>query len=290
MPRWPDPTIEEPDRPPGGWQFPRFRQRSAAWLGGLVDLVIPPACLWCGTDTEWAAAPFCNDCLCRLCPDLPAMCGRCAMPLPPQGEGGCPACAMRRRRWPIDSVTCLGYYDGTLRQAVLRMKRLVHLPLARGLGRLLAERIASSVASFDAVVPVPMHWTRRWRGVADRCQVLAEQVGRVLDVPVVPILTAVRRVGKQGTLSVAERFGNVRGAFEVDTTYDINGLRLLVIDDVMTTGATATAMATAARRAGAAATSLAVVARAVDRPIATHPDSPPAGLTRSTIESHADHV
>ncbi len=238
------------------------RVGSGLW-NGVRDLLLPPGCLFCGADTM-GPAPFCRTCRATLRGRPVPRCRLCAMPLPPIEAGNCPACAVRRQPWPLDSATCVGSYEGRLREAVLRIKRRGHLPLARGLGILLAESLRWGRVEADFVVPVPLHWTKRCRSAADRCVILAESLAARLALPVAPVLRMTRRVGKQGTLSLEERFRNVRGAFATDATYDIKGRSALLVDDVLTTGATACAAARALRRAGVRQVHMATVARAVD--------------------------
>jgi len=112
-------------------------------------------------------------------------------------------------------------------------------------------------------VPIPMHWWRRLRRGTFPAQLLATTVGAVVGVPVyTQLLRCRRKAKKQGTLRPTERFKNVRGTFCVSPGYDITDANVLIIDDIMTTGATVSEAARVLRQAGARAAFVAVVARA----------------------------
>jgi ComF family protein len=123
------------------------------------------------------------------------------------------------------------------------------------------ERLAS--LTIDVVVPIPMHWTRRlWRGV-NNPDFLARTVSQRLRLPCAPhLLRMRRRTQPQTGLTANGRLVNVRGAFRAPPHPDLAGSRVLLIDDVMTTGATAAEAARTLRRAGVAEVAIAVLARA----------------------------
>lgn len=159
----------------------------------------------------------------------------------------------------------LGAYEGALRTAVLQLKRPWGRPLAMSLGDLLADVCGSSLhaAQPDAVVPVPMHWSRKmWRGV-NSAETLAECVARRLELPMAAhLLSRSKRTAPQARLSIPRRRANVRGAFRAGKHRDLAGARILLIDDIMTTGATLNEAARILRAAGAESISVAVLARA----------------------------
>ena len=137
--------------------------------------------------------------------------------------------------------------------------------LALALGDLLLERCRDQLVDWhiDAVVPVPMHWTRRvWRGV-NSPTTIAQRIAAHLRVPMTEhLLVRRRRTVPQARLSPRRRRANVRGAFRASVHRDLHGARLLVVDDIMTTGATLNEAAKALTRAGAEFVAVAVVARA----------------------------
>jgi ComF family protein len=186
------------------------------------------------------------------------------MPLPnlasPSSEA-CPAC--RNERFYFANVQAVGLYDGLLRDGVLRMKKGHEESLTLNLGRLLAETVSfSDRVKPELVVPVPMHWTRRITRGTNPPEVLAEMVARKMRIPVATdLLRCRRKTRKQGMLLPDQRRRNIREAFTVSAAYDIRDTCILLIDDVMTTGATGNELSRVLRRAGARHVSVAVVAR-----------------------------
>jgi len=171
----------------------------------------------------------------------------------------------RNKRLRFEQAIALGTYGDALRKLVLRIKQPRHESLCLAVGELLADRIRFDLAAkADVVVPVPMHWLRKIvRGVND-AEVLAEAVSAHLKIPFSTRLLSCRRsTRKQGTLLPTERRRNVRSAFGMQRRAKIEGRHILVIDDVMTTGATANELAKVLLRAGASRVSIAVVARGV---------------------------
>ena len=127
--------------------------------------------------------------------------------------------------------------------------------LARGLPR--DER-------FDAILPVPMHWWRRWKRGFNQSELLAAAISRSTAAPVLRELVRRRRTPPQAGLSLEARQDNVKESFRVRRRERVKGKRILLVDDVMTTGSTATACAVALKKAGAASVVLLTLAR-VDR-------------------------
>jgi ComF family protein len=237
-----------------------------AW-NSAGNLLFPPACTFCGV--ELASPAFgepmlCARCHSRIMPPNRSACRRCASALPPfwPDDTGCPRC--QTRRYHFSQSVALGSYRGEMQQVVLRMKRPAFEPLTRTMGLYLAERIGDRYGGLgvDLIVPIPMHWWRRLRRGTYPSQLLAMTAGRIVSLPVhTQLLRCRRKAKKQGTLRPTERFKNVRGTFCVSSGYDITDANVLIVDDIMTTGATASEAARVLRRAGARAVYVAVVAR-----------------------------
>jgi len=146
----------------------------------------------------------------------------------------------------------------------LRTKKSAHESLTMQLGAYLAQRTARETwaAKIDVVVPLPSHWWRRWTRGTSGPELLAYAVAEALNRPVVTrAVRCVRRTRKQGMLRPREREQNVRGAFEVVRPEAIAKRGVLLVDDVMTTGATLREVARCLRRAGAKRVYVAVLAR-----------------------------
>ncbi len=151
----------------------------------------------------------------------------------------------------FDEVYSFGAYEGVLRKLIHVFKFEGVRTLQRPLGALLSRALPRE-SSFDAVVPMPLHWRRRWQRGFNQSELLAREIGRRWNVPLCRLVRRQRATAPQAGLTSAERRKNVLGAFAVKNTARLNGMRLLLVDDVLTTGATASACARALKRAGAA--------------------------------------
>jgi ComF family protein len=183
----------------------------------------------------------------------------------PTERATCPKC--HQFRLQFDATWPLGAYEGELREAVLRTKRLAHESLSVALGQLLAQRRSAELARFqpDVVVPIPMHWWRRTLRGVNSPEILAEQIGRRLGCSVRRrALVRCRSTRPQKDLSPHERFSNVRGAFRLRRGRPDRwqGSHVLLVDDILTTGATCSEAAGVFKRAGAAVVAVVVLARA----------------------------
>ncbi|HEX4150018.1 MAG TPA: phosphoribosyltransferase family protein [Pirellulales bacterium] len=164
----------------------------------------------------------------------------------------------------FDAVRALGDYRSALRSAALRLKHRGQEPLAAALAELLWQGFGEELAAvgFDTVLNTPMHWRRRLRRRTNSPELLAESLARRLGIEHLPRCLACCRLRQsQDMLTRSQRFANVRGAFDVRRGYQLGGARLLVVDDVMTTGATAGELARVLKRAGAATVWIVVLAR-----------------------------
>jgi ComF family protein len=249
-----------------GWQL---GLNTVDWLRArLLDLVYPPVCAWCVD-----ACPV-GDRLCSRCrdqfTDRAPNCPRCAATLVVVNVPGleshvprCPHCARRRPRF--QAAVRLAPYDGLLRQMVIHLKQTKDPTLGMALANLLADRRGEQLASLkpDVVVPIPMHWTRRFRRGVNSPSVLAQTLSQRLHLPCAAHLLKTWRPARLQTgLTRAKRMANVRGAFLAPPNPDLVGARVLLVDDVMTTGATAGEATRMLRQAGAAEVFVAVLARA----------------------------
>lgn len=185
-------------------------------------------------------------------------------PAPLDDEGRCALC--RRGLRGFDTAYSFGAYDGVLRQLIHLFKYARIRPLAAPLGEFLAAAIPRD-QTFDAVVPVPLHWRRRWQRGFNQSALLARAVARRYGIPVRTALRRIRATATQAGLTNARRRSNVAGAFLVRRAHHLAGRRILLVDDVMTTGATATACAFALKRAGARYVALLTLARVDRRPV-----------------------
>jgi len=212
--------------------------------------------------------PVCRACLEGLRPlEAEFFCATCRTPFlnafPLDSEGRCALCRAGLRGF--DAAYCFGAYEGCLRELIHLFKYGGVRSLARPLGNLLAAALPLD-ESFDAVAPVPLHWFRRWQRGFNQSDLLARNIAGRTGIPVVRALRRLRSTSAQAGLNNARRRQNVAGAFVCRAQWarQIQAKRILLVDDVMTTGSTAAACALALKRAGAARVALLTVAR-VDR-------------------------
>jgi ComF family protein len=242
----------------------RLAARAAAAAG--VNLLFPPECQGCGAalivEGESADASFCSTCLAELVWRGPG-CVRCAAPVP-EVAAGRPDCALcRDASFPFQSASALGPYRGPLMEAVLNMKHQHSAALGISMGRLLADRVVEQVAErMDLVIPMPMHWLRRIRRVNNPAEMLAEAVARRLEASLARGALRFRRaIRRQSGLRPRERIVNVKDAFAATSRWDLKGAAIVLVDDVMTTGATCSEASRMLLDAGAAKVWAAVAAR-----------------------------
>lgn len=250
------------DNPPASRFSTAFRSVAAR----VLDVFYPPRCVACDADLLEVDGDVHLCGLCRVTlVGLPiARCERCAAASEaPSTEDGCMRCRSVKPRF--DAAFALGDYHGLLRELVLRTKRPHELPLTSTLGKLLAERVGTNVAAWrpEVVVPIPMHWQRRLVRGANGPDALAHVLASRLRVPAeTRALVRRRNTSPHSRLPPSRRFANIRGAFAVRSGYDLRGARVLLVDDVLTTGATASEAARQLKRAGVVAVAAAVLARA----------------------------
>lgn len=233
----------------------------------MADLLLPPTCNFCARDLP---PPGTQPLVCDACREEflsfdGSVCPRCSAPVSSTHAGDdCPRC--QDRRYHFRYVMALGVYRDSLRDAVIRMKQRINEPLTLSMGHLLADRLQEKVSLSppDIMVPVPTHWIKRIVRGVNGPDLLVEAIGRRLTITTaINLLSCRRRTRKQGTLLPSERFANVRNAFRASSGYDIRGTYVLLVDDIMTTGATASEAAKTLRKAGADKVDVAVVARGV---------------------------
>jgi ComF family protein len=227
-----------------------------------VDAVLPPRCLACGAAVNEPAA-LCGQCWAAMRFFAPPWCASCGLPFPhPMGEGAiCADCARERASW--ERARAVLRYDRRSRQLVLGLK-YDRTDLARALGGWMRRAGSEVLEGADLLVPVPLHWTRLFARRYNQAALLAHAIHAAGGPPVAPDwLVRRRRTPSQGRLGPLARQRNVRGAFALKPGRVVSGKRLVVIDDVLTTGATVEECARVLRRAGAASVGVLTLARAL---------------------------
>jgi ComF family protein len=230
---------------------------------GLLHLLYPGLCLSCGQALEPSEQSFCLKCRDSLLVDPLPSCPRCAETIGPfvPTADGCSHC--RNDSFAFESVMRLGPYEGARRDVVLRMKHHANEGLAELMGELWARRDLARFQALgvDVVVPIPLHWWRRWRRGYNQSAALAKGLTGVLGWPChTSWLRRTRATSKQTALPRTVRRENPRGAFCASPR--VAGHSVLLVDDVLTTGATAHAAASALRKGGAERVIVAALCRA----------------------------
>ncbi len=242
-------------------------------LEAALDLVFPPCCMACERclPSESHGA-FCSPCGDGIRPVRPPFCRRCGLPYLHEWQGDhlCGGCLLRPPHFSMArSWACYPRESDTshpLRQVVHRFKYGRQASLGTPLGRLVARacRPWFRASYLNLIVPVPLHPRRlRWRGF-NQSVLLGREVGRAWGIPLDPfVLTRRTETVPQSTLTLKERRPNVNGAFSVAPRRTVEKMRLLLVDDVYTSGATVNECARVLLRSGAREVQVLTLARTV---------------------------
>lgn len=239
----------------------------AAAFQSVLDWVYPTHCYACGVAVEdrpdHMLCPGCFDLL-RATRIAGPVCATCGLPLAggPAPGTRCTTCVAERRYF--DTARAFVTYSGPAAEIIKGFKfngdfyagpRLLKAMMSLGW-------LPEAVGGADAVLPVPLYPRRRRERGYDQALLLARAVARRLGLPLMKnALRRTRYTLQQTRLSLRERWDNVRGAFDVADPAAVRGLNLLLVDDVMTTGATTSECARTLRRAGADAVRVLTLAR-----------------------------
>jgi ComF family protein len=248
----------------------RFQLRG--FCEALASLVFPAPCRICARMLDTGTRiPFCRECFASLTQILPEpQCARCGRPIVSSAvaEGASPPlCHLcRLGAYDFDFVRSFGAYSPSMARAILLLKYGEVTPLGGWFASQLAKVAAHSVEGFaaDAVVPVPLHPSRlRERGY-NQAELIARPLARLLGIPFrAYLLVRTRPRPDKVRLTRRERWETVRGAYAMHHRAKVDKLRVLLVDDVFTTGATLDACSRALRGAGAVRVTGMTVARAL---------------------------
>ncbi len=243
----------------------------ARLAGVALDTLLPPQCPACGEVVE-AAGTLCGPCWRRVDFLGDPQCSACGLPFEfdpglLNGSGDAILCgACIRARPPYARARSVMAYGDFSRRIVLAFKHGDRTDTAPALGRWLVRAGADLIADADLIAPVPLHWTRLFARRYNQAALLAGVVGGLSGVAVVQdLLVRRRRTPAQVRMGWAARRRNVKGAFKVHSARrdGLQGRRVLLVDDVLTTGATASACAGVLMREGAGAVDVLTLARVV---------------------------
>ncbi len=238
------------------------------WLGPLLHLVLPSCCSGCGAPllaatTAATELGLCGGCRSALRPiSRREVCATCALPLAASELPTGWRCGPCRRDPPaFDRLLALWRYETPLDTVIqgLKFRRLDYL--GTHLARSLAAELRHELTGLDLVTPVPLHWRRRLARGYNQAACIGRPLAGLLALPFAQTLARRRATPPQTLLHRGDRLDNLRRAFRVRQPSRVQGLRVLLVDDVATTGATLDAAATALKKAGAAAVTALVAAR-----------------------------
>jgi ComF family protein len=253
-----------------------FETSSRKWLPALrragrtvLDLLYPPLCLICRAPVGDPRA-LCADCWKAITFIEGAVCDCCGLPfeLDPGTDSLCASCLARPPAF--ERARSAMHYDDASKGAILALKRADRLEFAQLFALWLKRAGAPLLDAADVIVPVPLHRLRLWARRYNQSAVLGQRLAGLTGKPFDPfILARTRATPSQGQMSSAKaRARNVRGAFKVPPKCNgrLEGRTVLLIDDVLTTGATIEACARALKRSGAEKVLVLTIAR-VARPL-----------------------
>jgi ComF family protein len=241
-------------------------RRLGAWLRdaprAALDVVFPPTCIACRAAVAEPDA-LCGQCWGAMRFIERPFCDRLGLPFEHEmGEGVLSAEAVDRPPAFQRARAVVLFEDGPARRLVHRLKYSDRMELARPMGAWMARAGRELLAEADALAPVPLHYTRLWRRQFNQAAALARAISAHCGKPVeFGLVERVRRTRPQVGLSRADRAENLQGAFRAPETAPLKGRRIVLIDDVLTSGATANAAARALLRGGAKSVDVLVFAR-----------------------------
>src|SRR2546430_4425171 len=234
------------------------------FIHGIASLLYPPACTICSAPVD-SGEYLCAECESKVSRIVPPFCATCSEPF----DGAitttfsCANCA--HRRLYFDAAVSAYRARGIVRHVILNFKygRQIHLRhlVARWLVRAFDdERLRER--QFDAIVPVPLHPARQRQRGFNQAELLADWLSDHLSLPLRPALQRIHYTTTQTAFDRTERMQNLRGAFRLRKKADVRNLRVLLIDDVLTTGSTLSECARILKEAGAHSVYAATAARA----------------------------
>ena len=250
----------------------------------MRTLCFPPRCVGCRTEiqenqcrgnratvihqhehiTSLLDSHWCDTCLRILVLQNPTTCWTCGAHLNRQSPLGRNCALCFKKNFRFTRAVSLGNYQGLLQKLVIRMKNQHDEPLTIQLGNLLANQFIDSelICDVDLITAVPTHWWRRFKRGFQAAELIAETIAHAGHLQFEPeLLQCKRSTKKQGTLASTSRQKNVQNAFRVNPSVSLQGLSVLLVDDVMTTGATANEISRVLLNSGAEKVYVGVIAR-----------------------------
>jgi ComF family protein len=229
----------------------------------LIHLIYPPQCIACG-GLVVSDFGLCADCW-RDTPFIAGLvCTKCGTPLPGEADGSgevlCDDCVTIARPWAEGRAAML--YAGKARDMVLALKHADRMEIARPVAHWMHRAAQDILRPGMLLAPVPLHWQRLYKRRYNQAALLSGRVARLAGLDHCPdLLQRIRQTGSQENKSREARFDNMAGAFRLHPRRAVTGRDVLLVDDVMTSGATFAAAAETCLAGGAASVSVLAMAR-----------------------------
>ncbi len=229
-------------------------------FGNLLNIFFPSKCPICGNKSDsFLYNPFCTTCWKGIERYSGPACRICGIPTVSNHTITCESCI--KTRHPFSQVLCYGIYEGVLREAIHLLKFNGIKRLSKPLGYLLSEL---PIPKADAIVPVPLHNKSLMQREFNQTAVISRHISKKLKVPLIlNVLNKVKDTAPQTDVTGKERLKNVKNAYSASG--EINGIDLLLVDDVITTGATVRECSKALMNAGANSVIVIALARSMPR-------------------------
>lgn len=248
----------------------------------ILNLIFPPVCVVCECEMESSspsqpiATLICRQCQLKICDTSHSRCQKCSARIVLNefgvdglaGDGSAQGCRIcRNEKWKFENVFSLGNYDGELRKLVIQLKKSGSDAISFHAGRLLGQQFGEHApwfADLDSIVYIPSQWRRSFVRPFNPAELIAEGFGEYTLLPIIDnALDYNRETDKQGRLTRRQRFSNLKNAISLTTRVNLRDRNILLVDDVLTSGATTNESAKVLLSAGAAQVFVATIARGV---------------------------
>lgn len=249
--------------------FEKISQLGRWTFTSVLDLVFPRVCLYCENSRKGGGDFLCGFCQQEIVFIDPPYCHGCGIPADisydfPTENFECALC--RKNSYSFDRARSLGPYDTALKQLIHHFKFGKQPGVMKDIAPFMADYFDRQEDSWDGfyVAPVPLYFRRMKARTFDQSFLLAREVARTLSLPLANgLLRRVRDTDSQARKTKSERAKNIKGAFAVDRPDRVAGMNILLVDDVMTTGATVNEAAKMLKRSGAGQIHVFTLARAL---------------------------
>ncbi|WP_341875782.1 ComF family protein [Defluviitalea saccharophila] len=224
------------------------------WVDLLLDLVYPPRCIFCTSIIPiQEERGICKACKSALPFVEGKVCEKCGKPIQDSKERT--TCFDCVKNTPVyDRGWAVFIYEGMVKEAIYRFKYGGHKEYAKYLGKFMADKIKDQVLEegFDLIIPIPIHKNRKRKRGYNQAEELAKEISKALNIPMdASILTRVKETRPQSGLSIMQRQNNLKKAFKLADSINLDQMKILLVDDIYTTGTTINYCTTLLKKRGA---------------------------------------